>query len=232
MKSIIFQCDRWRSPSGIANSLSRSVGKDGIRLDGCSLTVPLSIVDDALVAALQDASPLEETSTQVEEQPAPPERVTRQIPLVPAEELEFLRYKSQFLEAMVLADGAESRAIAYSEFQDQCRLLRDRIVAEVAKTDCGEPPVLVYGARLSGATAIVPDTRPRQCHTLIHATNPESPEDLYLRELNIRCDLIIRYRVAVLDDAVWARQNEPLRWPMDALALRELAYARLTAMLC
>ncbi|MDA0673807.1 MAG: hypothetical protein O3C67_08920, partial [Cyanobacteria bacterium] len=223
--------DRWRSPSGIANSLSRSVGKDGIRLDGCSLSVPMPLVDDALVNALQNASPLlEDESTQVE--PAPPERITRQVPLGPSEELEFLGYKSQFLEAMVVADGAESRAIAYQEFQDQCRLLRDRIVAEAAKADCGEPPVLVYGARLPRATAIVPDTRPRQCHTLIHATNPESPEDLYLRELNIRCDRIIRYRVAVLDDAAWARQNEPLRWPLAASDLRELAYARLTAMLC
>jgi hypothetical protein len=231
MKSIVFRCDRQRSPSGIANSLSLIVGQQGCRLDGQNLTVPLDAVDQVLVAALQDAAPLtpeaQPSSTQVE-----PQRITRRISLEGSNQLEFLSLKAKFLEASAAATDSEARGIAYQKFQDGCRLLRDRMVAEVAKADCLETPTLVYGARLPGATAIVPDTRPRQCHTLIHATNPASPEDLYLREMNIRCDLVIRYQVAVLDDAVFSRQNEPLRWPMAASDFRELAYDRITTMLC
>lgn len=226
MKSIVFRCDRQHSPSGIANSLSLIPGEQ--RLNGNLLTIPLTAIDDALVAALQGTTPLDDTpqpsSTQVE-----PQRITRTIPLPDAAKLQLLQ-----LKASLIADSAEEgrRSFAYQDFQEGCRLLRNSIVAEAAKEDCDQPPTLVYGARLEGATAIVPDTRPRQCHTLIHCSNPETPEDLHLRELNIRCDRIIRYRVEELDSAAWSRQNEPLRWPLDAEDFRGLAYARITAMLC
>lgn len=228
MKSIAFRCDRQHPSSGIANSLSLTIGQGGIHFEGGELTVPLSTLDQAITETLGRTLPLttgEADSTQVE-----PERIDRFIRLEPSDRLELLKLRATMLDASMGVSQQEKESI-YQAFLDSCRLMRDFIVAEAAEQDC-QPPTLVYGARLPKATTISPDTRPRQCHTLIHATNPENPEDLHLRELNIQCDRIIRYRVEEMDDAAWERQNQPLRWPLTPLDFRELAYARITAMLC
>ena len=140
-----------------------------------------------------------------------------------------LKHQRSFVLAMAAAkDDLDAQAKALVEWQRFRRKLRLRIIRHLAQGDVIANDTVVYGEPLEGARLIDQPTGERiRVMRLIHLTHPVSPEDLYLREHNIHCSTIYRYRTIGLDDSDWLRQNEP-RNRMDAIAYRHLLLERYT----
>lgn len=230
--SIRFICDRRHSAGAIAQDLGFTVGENGSRLVGVTLQIPLGIIQDTLIDDLQSQREIpeeEDSSTVVDAEAPPPQRITRIVPLDGEARIHFLTNQANYLEAIAQAnDDPPAQLAAWQTWQSTCRHLRDTIVSAVAELDCDRQPTLVYGATLNQAQRIFPNGQRRECHTLIHATHAESPEDLWLREYRIDCQRIISYRVPDLDDAAWHRNREPRR-PITSEVFRDTAYSRLLA---
>ncbi|NER78441.1 MAG: hypothetical protein F6K42_02470 [Leptolyngbya sp. SIO1D8] len=191
----------------------------GIPVTGMTIEVPLTAIDKAIQSYLEEKSSA--VAESILPKPTEPERIDKRLVLSPVEETQKTGIEAEFLANTIGAD-AEQKQAAYNNFIEAQRLLRQEVVLRAIRLDA-EPDTLVYGLNIPGVSFIRwPDGIHRRCKTLIHGTHPVTPEEEYLRELQVTCDRIIRYYVPGLDDAAWQRLNQPVYWPMNPQDWREL----------
>jgi hypothetical protein len=199
-----------------------------------------SVELDATVHILDESiDRLVQTYRRQRQQPEPPPeapgrciRLDRCLPVPPWANHKLLGYQARFINLMQEAgDDRDRRRELIDELQSLRRSVRLRIIRATVQGDIIAHQTVVYGANvlqvpLEGALPLSePTGEAMSVKRLIHLTHPTSPEDLYLREKNITCETIYRYRCPGLDDAEWNLQNEP-RVLIDAIGYRELLEAR------
>lgn len=158
--------------------------------------------------------------------PSTPQRIDRVVHLQIPEEVQLLKIQARWQEAIARAQTDDERIAATRRARIERAGLRLSVITPVAQGDVGSI-TYVYGGQLSGAMPLRQSSGEcLECDTLIHLTHPCSPEDLLLREKNIKARRIYRYRVPKLDDAEWEAQEQPLRWPPTAQEYRDLLVLR------
>lgn len=207
---------------GLLDRLALRAGKDAVvDLDGT-----IHILDEAIDRLIQVY-----LRNQLQPQPLPPAsdpyRQDRVIPMPIWSQTLFLKHQRSFIQAMNDAgDDLGDQAKAIAAWQLFRRKLRLRIIRHLAQGDVIPNDTVVYGGALDGARLLeAPTGEPIRVERLIHLTHPVSPEDLYLREYNIHCRSIYRYRCPGLDDGDWLAHNEP-RDRLDSRSYRQLLLER------
>ena len=189
---------------------------------------------DRLVQTYRRQRQQPEPPPNLDEMPSPwgTARLNRCLPVPPWANHKLLGYQARFIKLMEEAgDDRDRRRELIDELQSLRRSVRLRIIRATVQGDIIAHQTVVYGANvlqvpLEGALPLSePTGEAMTVKRLIHLTHPTSPEDLYLREKNITCETIYRYRCPGLDDAEWNLQNEP-RVLIDAICYRELLEAR------
>ena len=207
----------------VLDRLSLRAGKDAIvDLDGT-----IHILDEAIDRIIQ--SYLRVKRQPVPEPPPEPDcyRQDRVIPMPVWAQTLLLKHRRSFVQAVAEAkDDVDAQGKAIAQWQAFRRSLRLRVIRHVAQGDVIANDTVVYGGALEGARLLeAPTGETVRALRLIHLTHPVSPEDLYLREHNIHCSSIFRYRCPGLDDGDWHTQNEP-RERLDAMSYRHLLMER------
>lgn len=204
----------------IARRLGLKLPDDAAVSDG-ELVLSGDWIDRAIHAYVRSQPKRQSTVASVE-----PRRIDRAVKLGAAEEAKLAAIQRNFgADARGVSQEADSQAV-FDYRNEQLARLRLSIITPIAQGDVSGI-TCVYGGELAGALTLEqPCGEALECDTLIHLSHPCSPEDLHLREMGIRARRIYRYHVPGLDDAAWARQNEPLRWPMTALEYRQLLALR------
>lgn len=194
----------------------------GLSANSKQVAVPLSAIDQANETWLE-STPLDsaaEESTEVE-----PTRIDRTIVLTDAENTKRMKVDADFLAAIAQARTEDDRLKSYQEQRNAYSQIRQEAVSRNIPADA-QGKTLIYGPHFVNGSTIAADGIFRTCSTLIHATHPVSPEDEYLREAQVQCDRIVRYRVLGIDDGQWQLINQPLHWPMTAEDWRQMLLAR------
>ncbi|MBD2019323.1 hypothetical protein H6F43_03885 [Leptolyngbya sp. FACHB-36] len=194
-------------------------GRDCFLLDHFNLRVSLDVVDRMISRSLERSTPPPPHVLT----PAPPERIDRTIDLTQAQQLQLLEIDLQFQSDWIASENREAERAARRSWQQAKEMLRRQVITPLITADAtGSTLIYGFGHHASSITVLdSPDGKRYQVDTLIHASHPVSPEDLYLRELRVEAGRIIRYRIPGLDDAAWMKQNEP-RGPLDPQAWRSL----------
>lgn len=207
----------------VLDRLSLRAGRDAIvDMDGT-----IHILDEAIDRIIQDFLRLKRQP--LPKLPPEPDRYRqdRVIPLPVWAQTLLLKHKRSFVLAMAEAkDDIDAQGRAIAQWQLFRRKLRLRVIRHLAQADVIANDTAVYGGSLDGARSLeAPTGEVIRVERLIHLTHPVSPEDLYLREHNIHCSSIFRYRCPGLDDGDWHTQNEP-RDRLDAIGYRHLLLER------
>lgn len=220
---IVIPCSSIRDALIKAEEFDAIFAKDCFLQEGTSnLRFDADFIDDRMIEAMEVERILEETKPQPR-QFSKPVRVDTALELDSEGNIELLQIEASFLEAWQDANGDQDvLRQAQANRQRLRRKLRLDFLDSIIRRSVVGGDTLIYGLEVNGAVCLEEaDGNTHEVEVLIHATHPASPEDLYLRERQVQCDRILRWRIPGLDDGDWMRQNEP-RETLDAKAWRRL----------
>lgn len=182
-----------------------------IQPDGTTLRIDLALAEQIMIDGMNEPKP----EPTIEK--APPVRIDRVYNLSPADQDEWIQIGLDFGRKYRAAQSTKERAKVIADQEATAKQFRMRVLEGLIKVDM-VTGTIVFGDGFPEALRR-PDGLHRYGTVLIHASHPQSAEELYLRESQCTVDRIIRYRVPGLDDAAWMRQDEP-REMMDVIGWR------------
>ncbi|MGL5060789.1 MAG: hypothetical protein ACRC62_12505 [Microcoleus sp.] len=217
MQPIYITNDSFRDAIEHLKNLGGTLTKNAwLESDNTTLRIDFELAEKAFI----DRIPPNDSETKASElSHHRPTRIDRTIPLNLEQSAEWtsitLDFAGRYLQS---TNPAEQEKIA-EDRTTAARLFRWNVIKSILEMDMIEDHI-IYGGDFPQSIPF-PDGIHRSAIALIHASHPANAEELHLRESQVTCDRIIRYRVPGLDDADWIRQDNQ-RDSLDSIGWRKL----------